>query len=307
MADGAERTLRAQGEVEFDEKGKAVRMFGTVMDVTEQVRAEQEARLREQHLVQADKMVSLGILTSGVAHEINNPNHSIMSNVSVLSGVWDDVRPILDRFYGDFGDFVLGGFDYTECRDKLPYMYASALASSKRIELIVNELRDFARNSANERMAATDLNGVVHSAVILMSSLIKKHTDRFCVEPGEHLPSVTGNFQRIEQVVVNLIQNACQSLPDRSRGVTVTTRHEKSLGMVVIEVSDEGAGIAEKHIKQMGTPFFTTKPGAEGTGLGLWISSNIVHEHGGTLTFSSRQGEGTRVVLSLPANGEQGS
>ncbi len=303
MPDGGERVLKAQGEVELDGKGAPARMFGTVMDITEQVRAQEEAGLRQQQLVQADKLVSLGILTSGVAHEINNPNHSIMSNVTALSEVWDDVRPILDRFYDDFGDFVLGGFEYTECREKLPGMYANALAGSRKIDVIVNELRGFARNSPGERMAAVDVNMVVNSAQILMSSLVKKHTDRFSVELGEDVPLVTGNFQRMEQVIINLIQNACQALPDRDHAVTVTTSHDKPKGMVIVEVRDEGGGIAEENIKQMGTPFFTTKLGSEGMGLGLWISSNIVHEHGGTLTFTSKEGEGTRAVLSLPANG----
>ena len=302
LPDGGERVLKAQGEITRDDGGEPVRMFGTAMDVTEQVRAEEESRLRQQQLVQADKMVSLGILTSGVAHEINNPNHSILSNVTALADVWRDVRPILDRFYGDFGDFVLGGFEYSECRDKMPGMFANALTSSKRIELIVNELRDFARSSPIERMAPTDVNAVVHSAGILMSSMVKKHTDRYAVELAPDLPTVTGNFQRIEQILVNLIQNACQSLPDRDRAVTVRTRHDKPSSRVIIEVVDEGAGIAAESIKQMGTPFYTTKLDTKGTGLGLWISTNIAHEHGGSLTFTSKPGEGTRAILSLPAD-----
>ena len=115
------------------------------------------------------------------------------------------------------------------------------------------------------------------------------------------LPAVIGNFQRIEQVVINLIQNACQSLPNRERSVTVATYHDEPAERVVIEVRDEGVGISEENMKQMGTPFFTTKRGAEGMGLGLWISSNNAHEHGGTLTFSSREGGGTSAILSLPA------
>ncbi len=300
---GEVRHVHAQAEIILNGNGMPVRMVGTLMDITERVRAEEEARVRQQQLIQADKMVSLGILVAGVAHEINNPNHSIMSNVTALADVWEGARPILDRFYGDFGDFVLGGFEYSECRDKLPAMYANALNSSKRIEVIVTELRDFARHSPKEHMVPVDVNAVVNSAIILMTNMVKKSTDHFSAAYAQELPPVLGNFQRIEQVVINLVQNACQALASKDRAVSVATSHDPASGSVVIEVCDEGLGIPEEHLKQLGTPFFTTKRGAEGMGLGLWICSNLVHEHGGTLTFSTREGGGTRATLALPADG----
>ena len=301
LPDGEIRHVHAQAEMIPDGKGAPLRLLGTIMDITERVHAEEEARIHQQQLVQADKMVSLGILVAGVAHEINNPNHSIMSNVTALSEVWEGTRPILDRFYEDFGDFVLGGFEYSECRDKLPDMFSNALANSKRIEVIVTELRDFARHSPRESMTPVDVNSVVGSAIVLMTNMVKKSTDHFSVAYGDGMPPVLGNFQRIEQVVINLIQNACQALTTRDGAVNVATSHDPASGLVVIEVCDEGTGIPEENLKQLGTPFFTTKRGGEGMGLGLWISTNIVHEHGGTLTFSAREGGGTRAVLALPA------
>ena len=300
LAGGDARHVHAQAELVFDDTGTPVRMIGTIMDITERVRAAEEARIRQQQLVQADKMVSLGILVAGVAHEINNPNHSIMSNVTALSGVWEGARPILERFYSDFGDFVLGGFDYSECREKVSEMFSNALSNSKRIEVIVTELRDFARNSPRENMAPVDVNAVVKSAIILMANMVKKSTDHFSAEYGAGLPPVVGNFQRIEQVVINLIQNACQALASRDREVCVATMHDTQAGVVLIEVRDEGVGIPEENMEQLGTPFFTTKRGSEGMGLGLWISSNIAHEHGGMLRFYPREGGGTRAVLALP-------
>jgi polar amino acid transport system substrate-binding protein len=229
-----------------------------------------------------------------------------MANVTSLREVWHDVQPILAAFYKDFGDFVLGGFDYTEARDKFPAMFDNALASSRRIELIVTELRDFARFSPKEQMAAVDANAVVESAVVLVSNMIKKATDHFVVQPGTSLPPVFGNRQRIEQVVINLIQNACRALSSREKSVTVTTRHVSGTKTVIIEVDDEGAGIPEEDLKHLGDPFFTTNRGAGGMGLGLWVSFNIVHEHGGTLTFSSKKGQGTRATLALPVLPAQG-
>jgi C4-dicarboxylate-specific signal transduction histidine kinase/putative methionine-R-sulfoxide reductase with GAF domain len=301
LPDNTLRVVHAQGEIEFNEAGVPVRMIGTVLDITEQVRAQEEAAIRQQQLVQADKMVSIGILASGIAHEINNPNHSIMSNVSSLAAVWHSVQPILDRFSEDFGDFVLGGFDYFESRDKLPRMFANALANSKRIELIVTELRDFARYSPSEKMTAVDVNAVVKSAVILVTNMVQKHTDQFTVDYGTDLPAVIGNSQRIEQVVINLIHNACQSLPNRAKGVHVRTSFSAQSQTVQIEVHDEGVGIPEEDLRHLGDPFFTSKRAIGGMGLGLWISFNIAHEHGGTLTFSSKLGEGASAVLAIPS------
>jgi len=299
--DGELCHVRAQAEPVLDGLGMPIRLVGTILDITEHVRAEEEARLRQQQLIQADKLASLGILSAGVAHEINNPNHSIMSNVAILQDVWTGARPIMDRFYEDFGDFVLGGFEYSECRDKLPELFTAAMASSKRIETIVTELRDYARQTPEDNMAPMDVNAVVRSAIILMTSMVKKATDHFSVEYAGDLPPVLGNFQRVEQVLINLIQNACQALESRDKAVRVYTAHDSAARCVRIVVSDEGVGIPEENMKQLGTPFFTTKRGKEGTGLGLWISSNIAHEHGGTLTFSGREGGGTRALLTLPA------
>ena len=303
-SDGEIRHVHTQAEAVLGDLGRPIRMVGTILDITDRARAEEEARLRQQQLIQAEKLASLGILSAGVAHEINNPNHSIMSNITVLRDVWDGVRPIMDRFYEDFGDFVLGGFEYSECRDKLPDMFSIALASSKRIESIVTELRDYARQSPEGQMAAMDVNAVVKSAIILMTSMIKKTTERFSAEYAEDLPPVTGNFQRIEQIVINLVQNACQALESRGQSVRVSTAYEPVSRSVLIVVCDEGVGIPEENLKQLGTPFFTTKRGKEGTGLGLWISTNIAHEHGGTLTFSAREGGGTRATLALPTCGQ---
>jgi len=180
-------------------------------------------------------------------------------------------------------------------------MFANALASSKRIELIVTELRDFARYSPSEKMTAVDVNAVVKSAVILVTNMVQKHTDQFTVEYGTDLPAVIGNSQRIEQVVINLIHNACQSLPDRTKGVYVRTSFSAQSQTVQVEVCDEGAGIPEEDLRHLGDPFFTSKRAIGGMGLGLWISFNIAHEHGGTLTFSSKPREGVSAILAIPS------
>ncbi len=306
QASGATVDVLYNATVFRDEAGALLGVFAEVRDISEEKRLAAEAKVRQQQLVQADKMVSLGVLASGIAHEINNPNHAIMSNITSLSGVWDSIRPILDQFQADFGDFVLGGYDYSECRDKLPAMYRSVLDSAKRIDLIVSELRDFARSSPSEKMTPIEVNAVVQSAITLMNNLIQKATSHFQVHYGTELPPVVANHQRIEQVVINLVQNACQALEDRDKAVHLATSHDPERGMVLIEVRDEGVGIPEEAIEHLGDPFFTSKRDSGGMGLGLSISFSIAREHGGTLTFSSKPGEGTTAVLALPVAASRG-
>jgi len=295
------RHLAGQAEMVLDDQGRRRQFAGTLMDITEQVQAREEAKLRNQQLLQADKMVSLGILTSGVAHEINNPNHAIMSNTTLVLDAWTSIRPILEQFYGDFGDFVVGGLDYSRGRDEFPRMLKDVLAASRRIEAIVTELRDFARHSPEDTLSPIEIGPVIESASVLLSSMIKRSTDYFTVSCQENLPKVMANRQRIEQVLINLMQNACQSLPSRDKRLAISTAYDEDKEAVVIVIEDEGSGIQPENLKHLGDPFFTTKRHFGGTGLGLWVSFNIVREHRGLLQYYSTPGQGTRAVLTLRA------
>jgi polar amino acid transport system substrate-binding protein len=140
---------------------------------------------------------------------------------------------------------------------------------------------------------------VVGSALSLLSSMVKQSTDRFSVRTSEDLPVIRGNFQRLEQVAINLVQNACQALGDRTKGITLSTRRDR--GHVVLIVEDEGVGIAAEDLPRVMDPFFSTKQDFGGVGLGLAISSTIVKQHNGTIQFFSHPGKGTRAEVILPA------
>jgi len=175
------------------------------------------------------------------------------------------------------------------------------LAASRRIKHIVAELKDFARREDAPRLEPTDLNEAARAAVRLVDASIRRATRRFEAILSEGLPQVRGNPQRLEQVIVNLLLNACQALPDPDRQVALATRLDEARGAVVLEVRDEGRGIDPEHLPRLTEPFFTTKRETGGTGLGLSVSAGIVKEHGGSLEFDSRPGVGTRVTLALPA------
>jgi PAS domain S-box-containing protein len=273
-------------------------------DITERKDAEKRAKVEYEQLVQAGKMVSLGILVSGVAHEINNPNNSIILNVPLLSRMWYDARVILDQYMEEHGDFLLGNLRYSFARERVPHLFSGVIASSKRIKHIVQDLKNYARQGSTVMNEVIDINGVLKAAALLLDNQLQKATDSLEICCGFGIPHFRGNFQKIEQVVINVLQNACEALDDKTQAIRIRTGFDQRRGLVWLEVADEGQGIPADDLPHVTDPFYTTKRACGGTGLGLSISSRIMQEHGGELTIHSRRGEGTSVTLTFPARQE---
>jgi two-component system, NtrC family, sensor kinase len=276
---------------------------GTARDLTEQRAAEKLIEVQRQQLIQADKLSSLGTLVAGVAHEINSPNHAIRSYSRRIGQAWESIVPVLDAYYKESGDFLVGGVEYTEMREDMGGYIDDLGKCSSRINRIVEDLKGFYRQGALE-MARISVNHVVGSAVTLMGSYIDDHTSRFTADLGEAIPDIDGDFQTLEQVIVNLLTNACQSLEDRGRAITLTTSLRECDGSVVIETKDEGVGIPRDHLDKLTNPFFSTNRDSGGTGLGLSISNAIINAHGGALSIASELGKGTVVEIRLPVDSD---
>jgi PAS domain S-box-containing protein len=298
--DGTKRFVECSVSLMRNEKGEPKGFYGIARDVTERRRAEEQVRNHEQQMMEVSKMVALGTLVSGVAHEINNPNNFIMLNTPLLLDAWESSRPILEEYYEKNGDFLIGGMPYTEMRGNIPVLFSGILDGSKRIKQIVEDLRDFVRRDGSDMTQSFDVNGVIRSAISLLSIIIMKATTHFSVEYGKELPPIKGNFQRFEQVIINLIQNACQALPNAQRGIFLSTSYDEKKQVIVVRIQDEGMGIPADVLPRIAEPFFTTKQDFGSLGLGLSISSRIVREHGGTLNFTSEQGKGTTAEIVLP-------
>lgn len=279
----------------------AERTASLAAEVAERQRAMEELRRNQAQLVQADKMAALGVLVSGVAHEINNPNGYMLLNMPALRDVCLDAAELFEQRYREEGDFMVAGLRWSTLREELPRMLDEMQEGARRIKRIVEDLKDFARQEDSPRHEPLDLNQVVAVSLRLVDAPVRKATRRCDVVYGEGLPRVRGNAQRIEQVIVNLVLNACQALPDPERAIRISTAHDPARGAVLVTVEDEGVGIPPEDLPRITDPFFTTKRDRGGTGLGLSVSSGIVKEHGGTLEFRPRVGGGTTVVLSLPA------
>ncbi|MFH1071125.1 MAG: PAS domain S-box protein, partial [Candidatus Glassbacteria bacterium] len=284
-----------------DSHGRVVGVLGAYEDITQRVRDEEEREKRRLQLIQADKMISLGVLVAGVAHEINNPNNFIMMNAPILRNAWESCIPLLEKYYEQNGDFMLANIPYSEMRGHVPELFEGITDGADRINSIVKNLLDYARQDNSSLDQKVDLNEVVRIVLALLANQIKKSTDCFRVDYAAGLPLVYGNFQRIEQVVLNVLQNACQALTDRSQAVEVSTAFAGPANEVLVRVKDEGEGISPEALPHVMDPFFTTRRDRGGTGLGLSISSGIMEDHGGRLEFDSEVGRGTVVSICFPA------
>jgi PAS domain S-box-containing protein len=285
-----------------DAEGRPEYFLSVIRDSRERKEAEKQEKIQREKLIQADKMISLGTLVSGVAHEINTPLASIKMNSEIFDRVWHDVVPVLDKHNGKNKDFSMAGLPYEDAKTRLEDLMTGLKESSQRIEKIINDLRDYSRPSDDLPLESVNINKVIESSVNLTYNMLKKSTKNLSIKLTEHLPLIQGNFQKLGQVFINLIKNACQFLTDISKKIEISTTYEKAKKQIVIKVMDEGIGIKKEHMKSITDPFFTTRRDQGGTGLGLYISMQIVKEHKGSMEFKSEEGKGTTVTVTLPVN-----
>lgn len=298
--DGIIRWVKNSIVLAKDNTGNVESYDGLINDITELKRAEALAEIKQKQLIQADKMVSLGILVSGIAHEINNPNNFILLNSELFLRAWDDILPILKDYYDANGDFAVAGMPFSSSHSKFIRVMNGIAEGANRIQKITRSLTNFAKQDPGELNQSVDLNWVVENAIIITGNLIKNSTSNFKVHYNKKAPRVTGNKQQLEQVIINLINNACQSLTNNTQLINVSIYYDKYEEAVITEIRDEGAGIEEKFLKRIFDPFFTTKRNTGGTGLGLSISYNIAKSHGGDLLIDSKPGQGTTCKLVIP-------
>jgi two-component system, NtrC family, sensor kinase len=252
-------------------------------------------------LIHTNKMTSLGLLLSSMAHEINNPNASIRFSGHIIAKIWEDVVPLLDRVWREEGEFYLGGIPFQKARGALGENAAKIVENSERIARVVQGLRDYGVGDGARLRPDLELNGAVAAALSVLACQMQQDV-WLKTALGSDIPVITGNQHQIEQVLINLILNAMQSLPGGRGEVLLTTRLDRAASEVVIEVEDDGVGIGAETMERLFEPFFSTKLDRGGSGLGLYISQYIVAEHGGRLQLTSTLGKGTCARVILPVS-----
>jgi PAS domain S-box-containing protein len=273
----------------------------------EQKRSEDELRRNRERLLHADKLSSIGVLSAEIMHEIGNPNNFIALNTRMLARAWKDVLPILDMYYKENGDFSVAGLSFTEAREEVARLLAGIAEGSERIRAISSHLKMFLAKKRPAMDVSFRINDAVSKAIEFSRSRIDASTGRFQVALTNVNPSVRGDSSQIQQVVINLITNACQALTSRNDWLSVSTGYDDRSNSVRVVVEDEGKGIHQRDIPHVLDPFFTTKKGPDSTGLGLSISNDIAVNHGGKLLLHSVLNHGTRIELVLPADSRNGT
>jgi signal transduction histidine kinase len=226
-----------------------------------------------------------------------------MTNAQMFSEIWQDTEKILLEHYREYGDFSLAGLSFMELKDMVPEMLSGTLEGSRRISNIIKSLKEFSRPVDNRLQEKIDVNSVIDFSISILDGQVKKYTDSFTKNLGDNLPRVFGNPQQIEQVIINLIQNALHALPDREHGIYISSSYDATSGFLLIKINDEGTGMKKEIVDRITEPFFTTKKESGGTGLGLYISYSIIKKHKGFLDIKSEIGKGTEVRVKLPAAG----
>jgi PAS domain S-box-containing protein len=273
-------------------------------DITQRRQLEERARQQELQLIQANRMAVLGRLISSVTHEISNPNQAILHNARFLSTVCPGILDGCHESTAGSTGSGLGGYSFDELRREIPDKAHEIQESAQRIGRFVEELRHFYLPRASEVDARFDINAAVHRALRLLRPQIGERCRRFSVNLGSGLPPARGDAQRFEQVVINLVANALEALPDPDRTVRVATSVGGISGLVLL-VEDQGVGIAAQDLARVREPFFTTRQASGGSGLGLAITVSLLEEMGGTLDLESDPGKGTRATVRLSASSAQ--
>jgi len=272
---------------------------GEVEGVLEFSRLITKQKNMEMQLMQTDKLASLGQLVSGIAHEINNPNTFIRGNVSIIQEAMKDILPILDEHFLNEKNLQIARLNYDVFRSNVLVLLEDMAQGTNRIKTIVEGLRKFAKRDDGVLNDEVDLNEMIHDCLRLVANQIGRKA-KVKLELDGTIPKVRGNFQRLEQVVVNILINASQAIEKKMGSIVIRTVHCEREKENLLQISDDGKGIDEKTMKQIFDPFFTTKRNQGGTGLGLSIAYGIIKEHKGRIEVESKPGTGTTFSVFIP-------
>jgi PAS domain S-box-containing protein len=267
-------------------------------DITEIKKMEIKTQEQQLQLQQADKLASLGMLVSVVAHEVNNPNSFIAFNLPHIEKIFYELLPLLDKQKEINPNLKIGNLNYDEFKADLRDLFADMKEGSNRITSIISELKNFVKNDSGVETQTIDLKDIFASALRLTNPAMKKKNPQFDIQLQEGF-FISANRSKLGQVLLNLLNNALDAINEIDGKIQIKSYLDKEKNMIC-QISDNGCGIAEDKINFVFDPFFTTKNNSGGTGLGLSVSRSILKSMGFSINLESNLGTGTTVSIFIP-------
>lgn len=265
-----------------------------ISDITEQ-------RLFEKQLIQSEKMASLGTMVSSIAHEINNPNSFISFNIPILKDYINALMPIVDTYAEAHPDLEIGHMAYPEFRKDISSLLDNIAHGSDRINSFVSNLKEFSQVKDKVEKDWIDLNSVIEKVLSICRLQLKKNVNSLVTRIPPNLPRIWSDPYALEQILLNLLVNAAQASDKEDSRVELSVEVRDSwLDHTKLEVKDNGCGMDEKSLQKIFDPFFTKKSAAGGTGLGLYVTHNLVQSLKGRIDVDSTPGKGSVFRVFLP-------
>jgi len=255
----------------YDDEGKEVATVGSFVDLTDRIEMECALRTTQEQLLQSEKLSAMGKLTSQIAHELNNPLYGIMNTLELLK---TEIPP----------------------QNKRRKLLDMSLSETVRLADMLKKMLSFSKPDQEERNPAS-MNTIIDELLILHVKQLQETSIKVAKALDDTLPDVRVSKNQMRQVILNMISNARDAMPD---GGTLTFRTYRHNDMVGVDITDTGQGISDENISRIFDSFFTTKNSIKGVGLGLSVCYGFVRDHGGDIKVKSKQGEGTTFTITLP-------
>jgi len=259
------------GAIIYDENGREVATVGLFVDLQERLSMERALRETQEKLMQSEKLAAMGRLTSQIAHELNNPLYGIMNTLELLK---TEVSP----------------------HSKRRKVLDMALSETERLTDLLRKMLSFSKPEEEERQP-TDINTIIDEILILVRKQLQEYSIKVFSTLSDEIGKVYASKNQLRQVVLNLISNARDAMPD---GGTLTFKTYSKKGKIIIDVTDTGTGIKEEDISSIFEAFFTTKGSVKDVGLGLSVCYGFIKDHDGDIRVSSDVGNGTTFTIILP-------
>ena len=259
------------------------------------VSMEMLAEQRAKQLVATDRLATLGTVSAGVAHEINNPTSFVSGNVQTIEKIWQVIHPMVETAIAN-NDPEKEKLRFA-C-EELPKAIDGIKNGVKRISHIVRTLRTYSRQNTSSEKKDCSVQEIISGAMEIANHILK-HNVTVETLIQNNLPLLHVDPQQIQQVLINLLINAAHAMEDIKGGQIIISAMLAN-DRILIDVSDSGPGIPVEYLEKIWAPFFTTKPAGKGSGLGLYISRGIIADHNGKMTVDNQKDGGAKFSIELP-------